>query len=42
MGTNFAALIANLLISVFAGTKTEFIQGHLTTNGKQLPKSLGL
>ena len=42
MGTNYAPLIANLLISVFVPTKTDFIQGHLTTNGKQLPKSLGL
>jgi hypothetical protein len=42
MGTNYAPLIANLLISVFVPTKTDFILGHLTASGKQLAKSLGL
>ena len=42
MGTNYVPLHANLLISVFVPTKTYFILGHLTTNGKQLAKSLGL
>ena len=42
MGTNCAPLLADLFISVFVPTKTYFILGHLTKNGKKLAKSLGL
>ena len=42
MGTNCAPLLADLLISVFVPAKIYFILGHLTKNGKNLAKSLGL
>jgi ethanolamine utilization microcompartment shell protein EutS len=42
MGTNCAPLLADLFISVFVPTKSYFILGHLTKNGKKLAKSLGL
>jgi hypothetical protein len=40
MGTNYAPLLDNVFISVFVSTETYFILGDLTTNGKQLAKSL--
>ena len=42
MGTNCAPLLADLFISVFVPTKTYFILGNLTKNGKKLAQSLGL
>jgi ethanolamine utilization microcompartment shell protein EutS len=40
--TNRAPLLADLFISLFVPTKTYFILGYLTKNGKKLAKSLGL
>jgi len=40
--TNCAPLLAGLFISFFVPTKTYFILGHITKNGKTLAKSLGL
>jgi hypothetical protein len=42
MGPNCAPLLADLFISVFVPTKTYFILGNLTKNGKKLAQSLGL
>jgi len=42
MGTNSAPLLADWFSAVSVPTKTNFILGDLTKNGKNLAKSLGV